>query len=106
MKAPIARKVAGKVEDREDFGIYNPLGKKYADIISAHLQLRRLSTEDFYEGRIAESGDRGKNYRLSLDKETAESILKNGEVAALVSFQVRTSGYVAVARLYKTKKGR
>lgn len=81
---------------RNTFGIVG-----HTDIISAHLQARYISMDDFEKGYITESADRRKPYKLLLDYKTEKALKDNKEAAALVSFQVRKDGCYAVARLWK-----
>lgn len=78
----------------------NTMGIDYPDIISAHLQLRRITEADFCSYTIAESKDRHKSYTLLIDFPVLAAIKQTGEASCLVSFQVRTSGCFAVARLW------
>lgn len=91
---------------RNTFGILDPsTGKKYEDIIGSHLQLRRLSLEEWLEvGYIAESKDRQKLYKILLDFATQRELLQKNLIEVLVSFQVRTDGCYAVARLFDVNK--
>jgi hypothetical protein len=91
---------------RNTFGILDPQTKqRYTDIISSHLQLRRLSFDDwFIVGRIAESRDRNKEYKLLIDHNLKKKLCQDLIVDVLVSFQVRNDGYYAVARIFDVNK--
>lgn len=92
-----------KEKIRNSFGISHP------DIISAHLQMRRLSTSHLSTLRIKESADRQKDYYLLPDYRVEKEITEKGEAICMISFQVRKNGLFAVARLYdqsrEEKKG-
>jgi hypothetical protein len=91
---------------RNTFGILDKeTGKRYADIISSHLQLRRLSFDDwFIVGRIAESKDRNKEYKLLIDHALKKKLCQELVVDVLVSFQIRKDGCYAVARIFDVNK--
>lgn len=83
----------------------NTFGKNYPDVISAYLSLRSLTVADIFTdgGHIQEDSDRGKSFKLLLDNEAMKALAKQGRIAAIISFQVRTTGCFAVARLFKNK---
>ncbi len=91
---------------RNAMGLFYPGTKKrYEDIISAHLQLRTLHFEEWYfDKAIRESRDRQKLYTLLIDFNLQKELVKEGRAAVMVSFQVRTTGCFAVARLWKETK--
>ena len=73
------------------------------DILS-HLELRRIQLEEWLEDRyIAESRDRQKEYKLTVEHRALKQLVKFGEVEALVSFQRTRHGNYAVARLWEPK---
>lgn len=84
--------------------IRNSFGISHPDIISAHLQMRRLSPSHLKTLRIKESADRQKEYFLLPDYRVETEILKNGEAICMISFQVRKNGLFAVARLFDPTK--
>lgn len=84
--------------------IRNSFGISHPDIISAHLQMRRLTLTDFASMRIKESADRQKDYYLLPDHIVWKEIEKNGEAICMISFQVRKHGLFAVARLFDPTK--
>lgn len=91
---------------RNTFGILDPITKKqYEDVKVSHLELRRISFDEwFIDKYIAESADRKKKYKLLLDHRAAKEIVQQGSIDALVSFQLRTDGAYAVARLFDPKR--
>ena len=91
---------------RNTMGLYDPQTKqRYEDIISAHLQLRTLSFDEWYPDRtIRESKDRQKLFLLLIDFNLQRELVKKGSATVMVSFQIRTTGCFAVARLYKQTK--
>lgn len=92
---------------RNTFGLRDSeTQQKYEDIISAHLENRILSLSSLKESNyiIAETRDRNKLYTVLLDSK-AEQALKQGETTkAIISFQVRTNGCFAIARLFQDKQ--
>lgn len=75
--------------------------KNRTDVISAHLQLRRILLEDWLEkGYLTETRDRHKKYKLELESSALKKLVKFGEIDALVSFQVTKDGNFAIARLF------
>lgn len=91
---------------RNTFGIIDKkTGQKYPDILVSHLELRCISfNEWFIDKYIRESADRKKGYRLLLDHKTAKELVQHGSIKAMVSFQLRTDGAYAVARLFDPLK--
>lgn len=74
------------------------------DVLSSHLELRRIQLEEWLEDRyIAESRDRQKEYKLTVEHKALKQLVKFGEVEALVSFQRTRHGNYAVARLWEPK---
>ena len=84
--------------------IRNSFGISHPDIISAHLQMRRLSPSHLSTLRIKESADRQKDYYLLPDYRVEKEITEKGEAICMISFQVRKNGLFAVARLYDPSK--
>lgn len=105
-KINIAIKHTHKDLPRNTFGIIDKeTGQKYPDILVSHLELRSISfAEWFLDKYIAESADRKKSYRLLLDHKTAKELVQHGSIDAIVSFQLRTDGGYAVARLFDPKR--
>jgi hypothetical protein len=93
-------------EPRNTFGIIDPLtAKKYPDLLSSHLELRRITFNDWFVYQtITESADRQKPYKLLLDHKTAKTLIQQKEIKVLISFQHRTSGCYAVARTFDPNK--
>lgn len=93
---------------RNTMGLYIPGTKeKYPDIISAHLQLRTLSFDEWYLDRtIRESRDRQKLFMLLIDFNLQRELTQKGSATVMVSFQIRTTGCFAVARLYEQTKAK
>lgn len=75
-----------------------------SDVLSSHLELRRIQLEEWLEDRyIAESRDRQKEYKLTVEHKALKQLVKFGEVEALVSFQRTKQGNYAIARLWEPK---
>jgi hypothetical protein len=91
---------------RNTFGILDKeTGKQYEDVKVFHLELRRISFDEwFIDKYISESADRKKNYKLLLDHRAAKELVQQGSIEAMVSFQLRTDGAFAVARLFDPSK--
>lgn len=78
--------------------------KGRSDILSSHLELRRIQLEEWLEDQyIAESRDRQKEYKLIVEHKALKQLVKFGEVEALVSFQRTQHGNYAIARLWEPK---
>lgn len=79
--------------------------KGRSDILSSHLELRRVQLEEWLEDRyIAESRDRQKDYKLIVEHKALKNLVKFGEIEALVSFQRTKQGNFAVVRLWEPKQ--
>ncbi len=90
--------------ERNAMGLIDPnTGSQYSDIISAHLQLRKISVDDWLvKTFLVESEARNLHqFKILLNHKTLQTLLQNGEINALVSFQTRTSGRFAVARIFE-----
>lgn len=93
-------------EPRNTFGLTDKeTGQRYEDIISAHLELRRIDIEELAKdnSKISESSDRGKDYQILLDYKALKKLRQEKEIAVLISFQVRKDGNFAVARLFNER---
>lgn len=101
-----AIKETHKNEPRNTFGIINPLtAERYPDLIASHLELRRISFNDWFVYQtITESADRQKPYKLLLDHKTAKTLIQQKEIKVLISFQHRKDGCYAVARTFDPNK--
>lgn len=106
LSSPPSNASSSPIPPRNTMGLYDPITKqRYPDIISAHLQLRTLHFEEWYfDKAIRESRDRQKLYDLLIDFNLQRELIKHGRAAVIVSFQVRTTGLFAVARLWKESK--
>lgn len=87
------------IKERNTFGIAN-----HSDILGSHLQERTLSLEDYKRGSLNENRDRNKEYKLLVDHRTLEALYEKKTINAIVSFQRRTTGNFAVARIYQPTK--
>lgn len=89
---------------RNTFGIYYPGTKNmYPDILSAHLQIRNLSKQEWLKNSyLQETEDRHKAFHLLIDHKVQRELLKTGNAKVIVSFQVRKDGNYAIARLFQT----
>jgi hypothetical protein len=101
-----AIKETHKNEPRNTFGIIDPLtAERYPDLIASHLELRRITFNDWFVYQtITESADRQKPYKLLLDHKTAKTLIQHKEIKVLISFQHRKDGCYAVARLFDANK--
>ncbi len=86
-------------KNRKSFSIIDPsTNKKFEDIIEAYLSTRYITVEDFDYGYL---NVKGFNYRLICDKETKQSLGLDGFARVIVSFQHRTTGLYAIARIFR-----
>lgn len=108
LSSPPSNASSSPIPPRNTMGLYIPGTKeKYPDIISAHLQLRTLSFDEWYLDRtIRESRDRQKLFMLLIDFNLQRELVKKGSATVMVSFQIRTTGCFAVARLYEQTKAK
>lgn len=84
---------------RKTFGIYDPqTNKRYDDIISSFLMTKQLSLNDIHNGTI--SPDRSlTKYILHVDNNAELAIKRHGILRCIISFQTRTTGKYAIARI-------
>jgi len=87
---------------RETFGIIDPSTKKpYKDILKSFLLQLRITKEN----RLCKYVYLTENdpYLLHCDTKTKKIIKEKGFCDCIVSFQVRTTGRIALARVFTTK---
>jgi hypothetical protein len=77
---------------RDTFGI------NHSDIISASLDIRTISIEDFDRKYI---NFRNKDYILHCDQHVRKTLALVGEAKCMISYQERKTGFYAMARLYR-----
>lgn len=83
---------------RETFGIIDPLTKEvYKDIKSSFLLTRVITIEDLYNSSIKEASQ---DFLLHVDDKLWFRILRNKQENCIVSYQIRTNGNFALARLF------
>ena len=86
---------------RETFGIIDPAtGQRYEDIKKAYLHARTVTAAEIKESEICKAPN-GILYKIQVDKETRQKILKDGSAQCVISFQQRTYGNFALIRLFK-----
>lgn len=84
-----------KTTFRDTFGI------NYTDVISASIDTAILLSEDFDRGHLR---FRNKDYILHCDPDVRRTLGLYGEAKVIISYQERTTGYYALARLYRDSK--
>lgn len=84
-----------KTTFRDTFGI------QYEDILSASLDISTILSEDFDRGHIR---FKNKDYILHCDPTVRKTLGMYGEAKCIISYQERTTGYYALARLYRNSK--
>lgn len=90
---------------RETFGIIDPLTKqKYKDIKRSFLELRRITKEDLLNREILEPSTRKAPYLLHTDLKVNRIIFNEGYCDCIVSYQERTTGRIALARIFIKKE--
>ena len=90
------------IKIRETFGIIDPLTKKeYPDILKSFLLQLRITKEN----RLCKYIYLTENdpFLLHCDTKTKKIIKEKGFCDCIVSFQVRTTGKIALARVFTTK---
>jgi len=78
---------------RDTFGI-----EGYSDIISASLDKRVITAEDYDKRYISY---KNKDYILHCDPAVRQMLGYMGDATCLVSYQERKTGFYAMARLYR-----
>ena len=91
---------------RDTFGIVDPAtGKQYADIIKAFLELRTFCKECLSYGHI--TSQTGTEYKLFMDsalRRKLHCLAMEDRISVVVSFQQRTNGLFAMARIANPTK--
>ena len=78
---------------RNSFGLKDPKTKEqYQDIIKAHREVHTIGPKNLFHKNLF-------GYELLCDSILKRELAKNNEIRVLVSFQERTTGRFAVARL-------
>lgn len=86
---------------RETFGIIDPAtGQRYEDIKKAYLHAKEVTAEELKQSEICKAPN-GILYKIQIDKETWQKIMKDGAAYCVISFQQRTYGNFALIRLFK-----
>jgi hypothetical protein len=84
--------MAKRATFRDTFGI------DYADVITSTLSVETILTDDFDRGHIRW---KNKDYILHCDSTVRKTLGLFGEAKVIISFQERTTGFYALARLYR-----
>lgn len=79
---------------RQTFGITG-----HSDIIKASLDVRTLYDVDFDKRHI---NYKGRDYILHCDNHVRQTLKNEGSAYCIVSYQERTTGFYALARLHRT----
>lgn len=88
-----------------EFGIINPkTGKMKREIIHCFLHSCYLTIDNLTSGIITSPNEKEEPYFLSMDKRLMTLLARDKRVPALISFQKRTDGNFAVARLFETNR--
>lgn len=83
------------------FGVRDSTGQVYSNIKDYFLLSKLLKTTDLEAGIIKAPNKSNSVYQLTIDKRLKERILTNGLAMAIISFQRKTEGCFAVARLFE-----
>jgi hypothetical protein len=112
-KKPLSARMATKEEKKtmENFIAFRPTfgiidhetGKRYKDIILSFLHPHYITCQDFDNGFIWHNGQQ---YRLHCDKRVRIELGMEGYCKVLISFQIRTTGAYAIARVYNENEGK
>lgn len=86
------------------FGVRDSNGQVYSNIKDYFLLSKLLRTTDLEAGIIKAPNKSNTTYQLTIDKRLKERILTNGLAMAIISFQRKTEGCFAVARLFETTR--
>lgn len=94
---------------RDTFGIKEQkTGKPYHDILTAFLQLRYITDKDLDNGFIFENPAKEEVtntndlFFLHCDGKLRRLLQQKQEVQCIISFQIRTTGNFAIARIFTT----
>lgn len=84
-----------KTTFRDTFGI------EYNDVLHASINVATILAEDYDRKHIR---FRNKDYILHCDPDVRKTLGMYGEAKVIISYQERTTGYYALARLYRDSK--
>ena len=86
---------------RDTFGLFDPqTGLRYKDVISCHLRPMWLTSE-IHDQKII-TDEQGAAYILHCDPLVRKELGMEGDALVMISYQRRTTGNYAMARLYRT----
>lgn len=86
------------------FGVRDSTGAVYSNIKDYFLLSKLLRITDLERGTIEAPNKSSSIYQLTVDRKLKEKILRNGLAMAIISFQRKTEGCFAVARLFETNR--
>lgn len=86
------------------FGVRDSTGQIYHNIKDYFLLSKILTLADLEKGSLLAPNKSNQVYQLTIDKRLKDEIIKNGKAAAIISFQRKTEGFFAVARLFETSR--
>lgn len=84
---------------RETFGIINPrTGNLYPDLVAYHVEYRTFDAMELLDGSIFSDEV---EYKLHMDSALKRILKEDKAQRVIISFQQRTTGNIALARVYK-----
>lgn len=91
---------------RDTFGIIDPeTGKQYKDVLSAFIKLEVIASSKLqFNSTITDS--RQNVYLLRMDSKTRKELKEAKVIQVIVSYQKRTDGNYAMARIYEPNEGK
>ena len=87
-----------------EFGVRDSTGQVYSNIKDYFLTNRILYLADFIKGSINSPNKQNQPYQLNVDKNLREELIRYGKAYAIISFQRKTEGFFAVARLFTKER--
>lgn len=89
---------------RETFGIIDgKTGKIYPDILNYRLEIQTITDIKLLPNSILTAFD-GESYPIQIDSKLKRLLKEKGIAKVIVSFQIRTNGRIALARIYQNTK--
>lgn len=87
-----------------EFGVRDSVGMLKHNIKEAFLFSKILTLQDLEKGTLLSPNKRGEEYILVTDSKLRSALHNKGSISAIISFQRRTEGNFAVARLWEASR--
>lgn len=87
---------------RETFGIIDgKTGKTYPDILNYHLEVMMITDIKLLQNSVLTNSMDKQTYPIQIDSKLKRLLRDKGIAKVIVSFQIRTNGKLALARIYQ-----